>query len=89
MTARDWYDAGKRQYKDGAYGQALEAFENAYVLVPDPALLFDMAQANRRLGLFDEAIENYRSFMKVDPGRRAAVEELIAETRREQRRARR
>jgi len=89
MTSRDWYQAGVRQYQMKQYEQALDAFENAYLLHPDPVLLFDIAQSNRRLGRLDEALSAYKGYLKqLPPGhpRRSTVEKLIEETRRERRR---
>ena len=45
--ARDYFAAGSEAYGDGQYLVAITAFEEAYRLVPRPAIAFSLAQAHR------------------------------------------
>lgn len=46
--AKELFDAGAREYEAGRYDGALQAFEQAYKLVPRDGIVFSMAQAHRR-----------------------------------------
>jgi hypothetical protein len=46
--AREYFRAGAQAYSVGEYGAAIQAFEQAYALAPRPAVLFSIAQAERR-----------------------------------------
>jgi tetratricopeptide (TPR) repeat protein len=82
-SAQDWYTEGKLQYQVEQYQAALDAWENCYLLHPDPALLYDLGQANLHLGRYDRALESFRGYLAANPKARdrAAVEQLIEETR--------
>lgn len=45
--ARNYFAAGSEAYGDGQYLVAITAFEEAYRLVPRPAIAFSLAQAHR------------------------------------------
>lgn len=72
---------GKRQYNIGHWRTALEAFQKAYTLSGDPALLFNIAQAHRQAGDLGEALTAYRSFLRERPDapNRELVEARIAD----------
>ncbi len=61
--ARASSDAGLDKFRQGDYDGALEAFRQSYALAPEPALLFDMAQAHRRKGECQAALDDYRRFL--------------------------
>jgi hypothetical protein len=69
QRARDLYDLGARQYEQGAYADAVRAFRSAYDLTPVPALLYNLAQAERLAGDCPGALRDYRAFegAHVDP----------------------
>jgi tetratricopeptide (TPR) repeat protein len=78
VRARQLSDAGLDQFRRGDYRAALEVFKRSYELAPDPALLFDMAQAHRKLGQCAAALEDYRQFLAaVD--QRTATQVKVAE----------
>jgi tetratricopeptide (TPR) repeat protein len=54
----------------GRYADAAAEFEQAYALKPDPAILYDAAQANRLAGKKERALELYRNYRRAY-GRRA------------------
>jgi tetratricopeptide (TPR) repeat protein len=79
LPARAAYARGKAAYEQGAYGEALRHFEEAYRVQRAPALLFNMAQAHRLSGPehCEQALELYRKYLVEDP--RASNREEAAE----------
>jgi hypothetical protein len=77
--ARVYFDAGAQAYAAGRYPVAIEAFSAAYKLAARPAILFSMAQAERKQFWIDRkpeglahAIAHYRAYLTEVPegGRR-------------------
>lgn len=67
--ARELYDNGAILYEEGRYEDAVAAFSEAYRLSGRPALLFNIANAQERLGLWVEAHETlsrYRAYATAD-----------------------
>jgi tetratricopeptide (TPR) repeat protein len=64
----------------GKCKQAIPEYNAAYALLLDPALLFNRAECLRKLGLKDQALYDYRRFLKDMPEapNRALVERRIA-----------
>ena len=79
--ARALNKAGMAEFDLGEYGKAIEDFRQAYELYPDAKILFNAAQAHRKLKLNERALDLYRSYLRNMPNapNRAVVEELIAE----------
>ena len=79
--ARKRYQTGTRLYAVGEYAKAVEEFKSAYLLKPDPAFLYNIAQSQRMLGELEAAVGSYKSFLrgKPDTPSRKDVEALIAE----------
>lgn len=68
--AREYFQAGAQAYSLGEFGAAIQAFEQAYALAPRPAVLFSIAQAERRqyfssqdLTHLQRAVEMYRRYL--------------------------
>jgi tetratricopeptide (TPR) repeat protein len=61
--------------------QAIEDFERAYRAVPDPALLYNLAQAHRLANHPERALHFYRAFLHAVPDteNRADAERRIAD----------
>ncbi len=89
--AREYFRAGARAYSVGAYAAAVQAFEQAYRVAPRPAVLFSIAQAEKKLfflsrepGHLEKALKLYREYLASDPevarknDATAAVAELMA-----------
>ena len=79
QNARDAYRRATLHYELGEFRKALEAFKDAYRSVPDPALLFDLAQCHRQLGDAAQAAREYRLYLLKFPGapRRDELRALI------------
>ena len=86
--ARIYFDAAAQAYSAGRYPVAIEAFAAAYRLVPRPAILFSMAQAERKQFWIDKkpdglahAVQHYREYLaKVpDGGRRDDAATALSE----------
>jgi tetratricopeptide (TPR) repeat protein len=58
---------GVAHFRRGEYTQAIEAFEASYALRPLPELLYDLAQAYRRLGNCEQALGYYRRYFEHAP----------------------
>jgi hypothetical protein len=72
--AKEYFRAGAQAYAIGEYAAAVQAFEQAHALAPRPAVLFSIAQAERRQYFFDRnrehlqsAIRRYREYLEADP----------------------
>lgn len=65
--AKARYMSGQSHYNLNEFADALQDFKEAYRLHPDPAFLFNIAQCERQLGDFDEAIKFYRSYLRNKP----------------------
>lgn len=82
--ARTLANRGRAAHDAGDYGTAIEAFTQAYVMAPNPALLFNLAQAYRLEGRCDDAALMYRRFLATNPeaGPRALAETHLASVER-------
>lgn len=65
--AKMFYDKATAAFALGQYLEAAENYEQAFRLKPDPALLYNTAQAYRLGGNNKRALELYRSYMRVFP----------------------
>jgi len=86
--ARDYFQAGAQAYAVGEYAAATQAFEQAYQLVPRPAVLFSIAQCERKQYFRDhqlehlhKAVELYRRYLDEEPqgGRKADAVQALSE----------
>jgi tetratricopeptide (TPR) repeat protein len=79
--AKELYQQGQAHYAVGEYEAAAEAYQNAYKLKQDPALLFNAAQAQRLAGNLDRALTLYRNYLRFHPNvaNRAEVESRISQ----------
>lgn len=72
--AKEYFRAGAQAYAVGEFAAAVQAFEQAYALVPRPAVLFSIGQAERRQYFLDHdrrhlerAVEMFRRYLEQDP----------------------
>ena len=63
--ARAHYEKGTAAYALGRFADAAAEFEQAFTLKPDPALLYNAAQAYRLAGDRDRALQLYKSYLRV------------------------
>lgn len=77
------YAQGEEHYNAGRIAEALEAFKQAYRLLPAPGLLVNIGQCFRQLGDHANAVRAFEHYLKVEPEaeNRAEVEELVAAER--------
>jgi len=73
-SARRAYDEATAAFGLGRYQEAAEKYETAFSLRPDPALLYDAAQAYRLAGNRPRALELYRNYLRLYPDRQNAGE---------------
>ncbi|OJT24935.1 hypothetical protein BO221_11105 [Archangium sp. Cb G35] len=91
--ARAKFSEGNIAYDLGEFQKALDAYSEAYRVMPLPGFLFNIAQCHRQMGRPERAGFFYRRYLtlsKEEPSNAALVRELIAEmdeaVRREQQR---
>ena len=86
--AKMYFNAGAQAYEAGRFGAAIQAFQQAYALAPRPAILFSMAQAERKAWYVDKhgddlkhAIEHYHRYLDLvsTGGRRGDAADALAE----------
>lgn len=84
QQAKEHYEKATRLYDVGKYGEAISEYENAYLLIEDAALLFNIGQAYRLWDRPEEAIRAYKNYLRRRPeaGNRADVEKKIADLER-------
>jgi tetratricopeptide (TPR) repeat protein len=73
-AARRAYDEATAAFGLGHYQEAAEKYETAFSLRPDPALLYNAAQAYRLAGNRPRALELYRNYLRLYPNRQNADE---------------
>jgi tetratricopeptide (TPR) repeat protein len=65
--AKVLYRKGLARYDLGDFDGAIGPWTEAYELWPSPRLLYNLAQAHRRRGGCERAVELYRSYLRVEP----------------------
>jgi hypothetical protein len=65
--ARRIYDEATAAFGLGRYAEAAEKYEAAFAIRPDPALLYNAAQAYRLGGNKARALELYRNYVRLYP----------------------
>src|SRR3954463_7760638 len=86
--ARAAFSEGERNFQLGKFDAAIDAYERAFGLDPQPAFLFNIALSHRRQYEIDgqtdhlaRARELYRNYLRLEPqaANRAGVEKLISD----------
>jgi tetratricopeptide (TPR) repeat protein len=77
--ARQHYQKGKQHFDLGKWDQAIVEFEEAYRLHADPNFLFNLAQAYRRKGDLQHALDLYKNYLIANPEspKRSDIKERI------------
>lgn len=87
-AAKKLFEAGAQAYSSGQFTAAIQAFEQALKVVPKPAILFSLAQAERRQYFLDKnpatlraSIKNFRTYIEQVPegGRRVDAAQALSE----------
>ena len=73
-AARAHARQGLALYDLKRFQESFNEFEQAYLIEQDPALLYDMAQCQRKLGNNEEALHFYRTYLRRVPKGPSAVE---------------
>ena len=81
QQSRRSFEKAEAHFRAGIFGEALSEYQAGYELVPLPGFLINIAQCQRRLGDFNQALITYRKFMMVAPDSRYVpdVEKLVEE----------
>jgi tetratricopeptide (TPR) repeat protein len=81
-TARENAKQATVAYNLGHYDEAAALYEEAYKLVQDPTLLYNLGQCYRQANILDKALTAYRSYLRTAPEdapNRAKVQEWVGE----------
>ncbi len=62
---RSLVDRGMRAYQSRQYDVAIQAFESAFALRPEPELIYNVARAYEKSLNGDKAIETYERFLRL------------------------
>jgi tetratricopeptide (TPR) repeat protein len=91
QTAARKTEQATAAYNIGRYEEAARLYEEAYLAVPDPDLLFNIGQAYRMAGRPEQALTSYKSYLRVAPpnpkvrpqveARVAELEKIVADTK--------
>lgn len=65
--AREHFESGAKAYKLGDYERAIVEYKASYDLHPAPLLLYDLGQAYRKVGRFEQALHSYQQYMADAP----------------------
>jgi tetratricopeptide (TPR) repeat protein len=65
--ARRHFDDGSKAYALGEFSRAINEYRAAYNAKPDPAMLYNIAQAYRLAGEVPQALFFYRSYLRQNP----------------------
>ncbi len=66
-AARDYNRVAIEAFKAGDYEKALENFERAFELLPDPKVRLNLGVTNENLNRLDEARDHYETFLRENP----------------------
>lgn len=79
LSAEKAYQQAETHYQSQEYQAALALYLQAYQINGEPAMLFNVAQCERHLGMHAEAITHFRAFLERVPASpyRKEIEELI------------
>jgi hypothetical protein len=61
--AREAFSEGQVAFNLGQWDKAIEAWQKGYKAKPDPVFLYNIAQAYRKKGEFEQAVFFYKSFL--------------------------
>ncbi len=64
-AAREHFNKGTTQYTLNHYEEAILEFEAGYAAEPEPAFLYNLAQAHAKLGHTRVAIDFYRKYLEL------------------------
>lgn len=74
-------DQADKLFKKGLYEKAMAIYQEVYTLTLEPLMLFNIAQCQRKLGQYEAARDNYKTFLQRAPDyeQRSLAQELLAE----------
>jgi tetratricopeptide (TPR) repeat protein len=84
QKAKESFEKATRLYNLGKYGEAIDEYENAYLISADPVMLYNIAQCHKQNNQPEEAIRFYKNYLRNAPNasNRNDVEKRIAEMER-------
>jgi len=78
--AREQFEKGRQLYAERRFDEALEALMGAYVLDPNPVLVYNIARIHEDKDDLEDAVRFFENYLKISPKARdrAAVKKRIA-----------
>jgi hypothetical protein len=70
LDAQAAFEAAQKAFADKDYATASAQLEKAYMLEPEPELLYPWAQAERNLGRCESAVDLYEKFIDTGPSQK-------------------
>jgi hypothetical protein len=70
LDAQHAFEAAQKAFAEKDYATASAQLEKAYMLEPEPELLYPWAQAERNLGRCESAIDLYEKFIDTGPSQK-------------------
>jgi len=79
--AKSYFNRARTAYALGRYAEAADLFEKTFEIKPDPAILYNAAQAHRLAGNKQKALVLYKSYLRLygEQANSAEVERRIAD----------
>ncbi len=83
VLAREHFERGTAYFKERKYDLALKELMQAYVLDPNPSLVYNIARVHEDMGDLDNAVKFFANFLTIAPKAKnaPAVKKKLAELR--------
>lgn len=77
--AKERFFSAEASYQSGEYQKALVAYQEAYELSKEPALLYNVGQCHYKLAQYEKALASYKEYLRLVPNSplRADLERLL------------
>ncbi len=69
QKAREHFDRGTAFFRQGKFDEALEELMDAYVLDPNPALVYNIARVHEERGDLSSALKFFQNYLTIAPRR--------------------
>ncbi len=81
QQVKEYYQKGSRLYEVGKYAEAIQEYQQGYLIGENAEFLFNIAQCHRAMNNLTEAVRSYKVFIKKAPdvAAKAQAEKRIVE----------
>lgn len=67
LKAREVFSRAQKLYKQARYAEAIEKFEEAWLLRPHPVIRYNIGKCHEQLNETSKALAAYREYLRLDP----------------------